>query len=271
MENSSQSLHLFELGQLPFDEHAFEPKLSAESFAFHYNKHHKAYVDNLAQLLTSNVLHEYGMNASDLLLAQAAWSGKNISTVHDLSLIYIMRKSYQASSSSRLESVLVEFMSNSSANENANEKQSDVIRSDLSLNLHKRIFNNAAQHWNHAFFWQSITHEEKNVSSKLVSLIEKTWGSIEGFKKAFYDMGTKLFGSGWVWLVFDKQTESLALVPTINAETPVVFDRFVPLLVCDVWEHAYYIDYRNKRIDYLDYIIGQLDWQFADENFNGIK
>lgn len=230
-------MHKFDLGALPFSEEKWEQKLSAESFAYHYQKHHKTYVDNLEKFLTKDLVAEYGLLESDLAFSAASWTGKNIDTVHDLSLIYVVKRSF--------------------------EKFAQIE--------HRRIFNNAAQHWNHAFFWQSINPEAKLVSSPLAALIEKQWGAFDAFKKAFYDSGAQLFGSGWVWLVFDRENEKLEILQTGNAETPVTGNRFVPLLVVDVWEHAYYIDYRNKRVDYLAIIIEQLDWEFAHTNYVALK
>ncbi len=259
---------LFQLGELPFDEQKFQPKLSAESFAYHYQRHHKSYVDNLAKFFDLDLAREYGISEHDLAISAAAWSGKNIQTVHDLSLIYIIRKSYQHAIEAFERSVSETI---SSKLEIDDHNPIDVVRSDLALTLHKRVFNNAAQHWNHAFFWESISHEEKSVPSKLIELIESQWGSFEEFKKCFYDNGTQLFGSGWVWLVFDMDTQKLRILQTMNAETPVTASRFVPLIVIDVWEHAYYIDYRNKRVDYLEQIINQLNWEFADQNLSAIR
>jgi len=236
-EISQELLASLQIGELPFDAQKFEGKLSAESFAYHHQKHHKAYVDNLAKFLTQDVLDKYGISSQDLATAAATWHEKNIDTVHNFALMFIVKKSFEFSNET----------------------------------THRRIFNNAAQHWNHAFFWQSINPEMKAVSSGIAKLIEQQWGTLDAFKKAFYDAGTQLFGSGWVWLIFDRENEKLAIVQTVNAESPITTERFVPLLVVDVWEHAYYIDYRNRRVDYLDTIINQLDWEFAANNFGAIR
>ena len=133
------------------------------------------------------------------------------------------------------------------------------------------IYNNAAQHWNHEFFWNSFHHEKNEVAKKLLKLIEKSFGSYSAFEKEFYDKGAALFGSGWVWLVYEKKEEKLQIITTGNALNPMVLDNnCYALLVCDVWEHAYYIDYLNKRVDYLKVIIDSFNWKFAQKRLDEI-
>jgi len=137
-------------------------------------------------------------------------------------------------------------------------------------NIFRKIYNNAAQVWNHDFFWASIWHEKKDVSSKMIGLIEKDFGSLDAFKEEFYQKGSQLFGSGWVWLIWECQKGKISIMQTENAINPIVLGEFIPLLVCDVWEHAYYIDYLNKRVDYLKIIIENLNWEFAQKNLDEI-
>jgi Fe-Mn family superoxide dismutase len=126
------------------------------------------------------------------------------------------------------------------------------------------LFNNVAQHWNHSFFWESISDEKKDIDPKLAKMIESQFGSSENFFKEFEQKGASLFGSGWVWLVLDKKENKLKILQTQNAINPfVVSPDFEPLLVVDVWEHAYYLDHMNKRVDYLKVIINALNWENA--------
>lgn len=127
------------------------------------------------------------------------------------------------------------------------------------------LFNNAAQTFNHSFYWQCLTPTPKTPSDKLAQQIEADFGSIEDFKKEFLHNATTLFGSGWTWLVLDNG--KLEILNTQNAQTPITSGK-KPLLVCDVWEHAYYIDYRNKRVDYLDGFWKLVNWNFVSNEFS---
>lgn len=123
------------------------------------------------------------------------------------------------------------------------------------------IFNNAAQVWNHTFFWQSMKPGGSEPVGSLMDLIRSEFGTFETFKAAFVAAGVGLFGSGWVWLVQDGQ--AVKIVKTANADTPLAHDQNA-LLVCDVWEHAYYLDYQNRRKDFLTAFIEHLaNWDFA--------
>ncbi len=127
-------------------------------------------------------------------------------------------------------------------------------------------FNNAAQVWNHTFYWNSMSPNGGGApSGELAKAIDAGFGSLEKFKEAFTDKAVNLFGSGWAWLV-KKPDGSLDIVQTSNAETPITgSDK--PLLTCDVWEHAYYIDYRNARPGYLKAWWELVNWDFAAKNF----
>jgi Fe-Mn family superoxide dismutase len=128
------------------------------------------------------------------------------------------------------------------------------------------IFNNAAQVWNHTFYWNSLSPQGGGEpSGRLAEAIQKKWGSFEVFKDAFSKAAVGNFGSGWTWLV-KKADGALDIVNTANAQTPLTGpDR--PLLTCDVWEHAYYIDYRNRRPDYVGAFWKIVNWAFAAKNF----
>ena len=124
------------------------------------------------------------------------------------------------------------------------------------------VFNNAAQVWNHSFFWQSMKAKGGGQpTGRLLEQIEASFGSLEAFKTAFVNAAGAQFGSGWVWLV--QEGETLKVVKTANADTPLVHGQ-TALLTCDVWEHAYYLDYQNRRSDFVVAFLDHLaNWDFA--------
>lgn len=128
------------------------------------------------------------------------------------------------------------------------------------------VLNNAAQVWNHNFFWRSISPKGGKPDGAIRDLVEKQFNSLDEFKKAFRDAATGLFGSGWVWLVIDNG--ELRIVTSGNAETPMGAE-LTPLLTLDVWEHAYYIDYRNRRAAFAEAFLDHLvNWKFAAANLD---
>jgi Fe-Mn family superoxide dismutase len=128
------------------------------------------------------------------------------------------------------------------------------------------VFNNAAQVWNHTFYWLGLTPNGSGApSGALADAINAKWGSFDEFKKAFTQCAAGTFGSGWAWLV-KAADGSLDLVSTSNAATPLTGDK-TPLLTCDVWEHAYYIDYRNSRPNYLEAFWKLVNWDAAAKHF----
>jgi len=128
------------------------------------------------------------------------------------------------------------------------------------------IFNNAAQVWNHTFYWMGMKPNGGGApTGSLAQAIDAKWGSFDKFKEEFTKCAVGTFGSGWAWLV-KKSDGSLDLVSTSNAATPLTTDS-KPLLTCDVWEHAYYIDTRNARPKYLENFWNLVNWDFANQNF----
>ena len=128
------------------------------------------------------------------------------------------------------------------------------------------IFNNAAQVWNHTFYWFGLSpNGGGEPTGALAEAINAKWGSFDEFKKAFNAVAAGTFGSGWAWLV-KAADGSLELVSTSNAATPLTTDK-TPLLTCDVWEHAYYIDYRNSRPNYLEGFWKLVNWDVVDKHF----
>jgi len=131
-------------------------------------------------------------------------------------------------------------------------------------NASGKLFNNAAQAWNHDFFWHSLSPKGGRPSGALLAQIEKDFGSYERFVEAFARAGNEHFGSGWAWLV--EKDGKLQVLATANADTPMAHGVRC-LLTVDVWEHAYYIDYRNQRDRFLAAVIEKrLDWAFAEQN-----
>ncbi|CEN41337.1 superoxide dismutase [Capnocytophaga cynodegmi] len=190
------------LPELPYDKNALNPIITEETFDYHYEKHHAAYVNNLAGLVKDT-----------------EWSEKDI--------VDIIRKSYD---------------------------ENQVA-----------IFNNAAQHWNHSFFWNCLSPDGgKKPTGKIAELIHQDFGSFENFKEQFSTIAVKLFGSGWAWLA-QNQEGKLEILPMKDAYTPLTENK-TPIFTLDVWEHAYYIDYRNARPKFVEGFWELVNWNFANQN-----
>jgi len=154
------------------------------------------------------------------------------------------------------------------------EKKSleDIIHLTANKADQVAIFNNAAQDWNHTFYWQSMkSNGGGEPKGTLAEKITKDFGSFDEFAKLFKQAGVGQFGSGWAWLVLDKDG-SLKVTKTPNADLPMIHGQKA-LLTCDVWEHAYYLDYQNRRPDYVEIFLKNLaNWDFANKNFEeGMK
>jgi Fe-Mn family superoxide dismutase len=188
---------------LPFDRDGLAPFISANTLDFHYGKHHKAYVDNINNLIAGTDLADVDLDT--------------------------------------------------------------IIRRTVGDAARVGFFNNAAQVWNHTFYWQSLKPKGGGMpTGPMHDKIVAAWGSFEKFAQELKTAGTTQFGSGWVWLVLDKN--ELKIVKTANADTPFAHG-LKPLLTIDVWEHAYYLDYQNRRPDYLSAVIEHLlNWEFAVAN-----
>ena len=188
----------FELPPLPYADDALVPHISAETLAYHYGKHHRAYVDNLNKLT-----------------AGTEWADKTLE---------------------------------------------DIIRE-----ADGGIFNNAAQVWNHTFYWNCLSPAGGGEPTGAVATrINSSFGSFADFRDRFTADAASQFGSGWAWLV-RAPSGGLSIVTTSNAGNPLR-DGDKPLLTCDVWEHAYYIDYRNARPEYLGHFWDLVNWDFVAEN-----
>lgn len=146
----------------------------------------------------------------------------------------------------------------------------DIIKKSAGDADHAGIFNNAAQVWNHTFYWNSMRPDGGgHPISTLSHQIEEDFGSYAEFEERFKKAAATQFGSGWAWLVWNG--EALEIVKTPNAHTPIT-EGHTPLLTCDVWEHAYYLDYQNRRPDYVSTFLKYLvNWDFAQENFDAAR
>ena len=143
----------------------------------------------------------------------------------------------------------------------------DIIKATHGKDDQAKMYNNAAQIWNHTFFWNSLKPQGGGApTGKLADAINAAFGDLAGFKAKFKDAGLTQFGSGWAWLVVNKDGK-LEIIKTANAVCPLALG-VKPVLTCDVWEHAYYIDYQNRRGDmvqaFLDHLV---NWDFAAKNF----
>jgi superoxide dismutase, Fe-Mn family len=126
-----------------------------------------------------------------------------------------------------------------------------------------KLFNNAGQHWNHSFFWNCLSPDGgKDPSGELRAALEEQFGSVDDFRKKFTEAASGVFGSGWAWLVRESDGK-LAVQSTANAENPLIHRKTMPLLTCDMWEHAYYIDYRNEKKKWLEAFWNVVNWEFV--------
>ena len=191
-----------QLPQLPFAKDALAPHMSAETFDYHYAKHHQAYVTNLNNLIKGS---EYESLDLEAIIQKAPAGG---------------------------------------------------------------VYNNAAQVWNHTFFWNCLSPNGGGApKGALADAINAKWGSLDAFKTAFQASAVGNFGSGWTWLV-KKADGTLEIVNTGAAGNPLKSGEGKPILTVDVWEHAYYIDYRNARPKFLEVFLASLvNWNFAESNF----
>jgi Fe-Mn family superoxide dismutase len=146
----------------------------------------------------------------------------------------------------------------------------EVIR-DSAGKGDRKLFNNAAQAWNHSFFWMAMSPERQGPSGDLAAAIDKSFTGFAGLRDAFVTEGAGHFGSGWVWLAADGGG-GLKVRSTHDADDTVAHGELTPLLVCDLWEHAYYLDYQNDRKGYLEAWFDSLpNWAFAAEQFAAAK
>ena len=141
----------------------------------------------------------------------------------------------------------------------------DIVKKSARSEKDKAIFNNAGQNWNHEFYWHSMNPKGGEPAGKIKDALQSSFGGLKEFKEAFTKAAVAQFGSGWAWLVKGKDGK-LKITTTSNADTPIAHGE-TPLLVADVWEHAYYLDYQNKRPDHVKAWLDKLaNWSFAEKN-----
>lgn len=198
----------FVLPELPYEENALEPVISARTLSFHHGKHHAGYVTKLNQLVEGSI-----------------YAGRPLD---------------------------------------------EVVKRSAGDPAAKTVFNNAAQAWNHDFYWRSMRPRGGGTpGGALLDAIVRDFGGVSEFRTAFAKAATGEFGSGWAWLVVGAGG-TLKIAATDDADTPIVRGER-PLLTIDVWEHAYYLDYQNRRPDYIAaWLENLINWEFAEVNFSAV-
>ncbi len=142
----------------------------------------------------------------------------------------------------------------------------EIIKKTANNKNTRSIFNNAAQVFNHDFFWKSLSPQKQEISDEFLAKIEEKFLSFENFKDIFIQTAVSQFGSGWAWLV-KNQDNDLDIIKTANADNPLT-KNLIPLFTIDLWEHAYYLDYQNRRSDFVEAILDNLvNWEFILKSF----
>jgi Fe-Mn family superoxide dismutase len=148
----------------------------------------------------------------------------------------------------------------------AGEALEDLVR-QAKTDGEAKLFNQSAQAWNHAFFWRSLSPQQMQPQGALLEAVSATFGSVEEFGAKFIAEGVGHFASGWAWLAADENRD-LLILSTHDADTALARPGLTPLLVCDLWEHAYYLDYKNLRKDFLGVFVSRLaNWEFAADQY----
>jgi Fe-Mn family superoxide dismutase len=144
----------------------------------------------------------------------------------------------------------------------------DIFKDIQSYNTAVR--NNAGGVWNHTFFWNLLSPNPTTPSSELKMDILRKWDTMEDFQSEFKDVGLKRFGSGWVWLVYNEKVGGLEIISTPNQDNPLMMDGMLPIIGCDLWEHAYYLKHKSNRGNWIDTFFEILNWDFANKWYNKV-
>lgn len=230
---------------LPWTQNKLEPKISEKTIGFHYGKHHAGYVNKLNAALAGTI-------PKSMKVALAGSESKS------------------GEAPSVLDDPRIQNLSNASNFALEDDEQGLA-------GITKKIANCAGQHWNHTFYWQCMREpvdgNEPDEKSDIGAAINTAFGSFDKFKQEFAAAAGGLFGSGWAWLVFENNT--LVIQRTSNAGCPfksnAKYLEAIPILVCDVWEHAYYVDYQNKRGDYVKAFFDLINWDFVNTRYTSAK
>lgn len=153
------------------------------------------------------------------------------------------------------------------------KEQRDILPPEFKENP---IFEQAAQVYNHSFYWKSLKPKSKggggDPEGEIADLIEDSFQTLEKYKLRVKDAGNRLFGSGWIWTCLNINTDRIEIIRGKDNYPPFIYTEYVPLLVIDVWEHAYYLDYQNRREEYMDAVLDHLmNWQFANQNLENVE
>jgi superoxide dismutase, Fe-Mn family len=132
------------------------------------------------------------------------------------------------------------------------------------------VINNAGGVWNHTFFWNLLSPNQTAPTSELKMDILRKWETMEDFQAEFKDAGLKRFGSGWVWLVYNEKVDGLEIISTPNQDNPLMIDGMLPIIGCDLWEHAYYLKHKSNRGNWIDTFFEILNWDFANMWYNKV-
>ena len=301
----------FKLAPLPYADNALEPHISAKTMSFHYGKHHQGYVNNLNKLVAGTPMARASLESIVVSMRRKLKATDITALFEEGKFVDIAGRSIYVGSreGNLLKDIRVVETTKSGSTQEIRAREALITSSEDVVVLEMKdvsidpiqegnpgigraesvryvigdfsadtagkedktaVFNNAAQVWNHDFFWQSMKPAGGGKpAGKLAEMIDKSFGSYEAFATAFQTAGLAQFGSGWVWLVQDGET--LKIVKTSNADTPAAHGQHA-LLTCDVWEHAYYLDYQNRRKDFVQTFLDNLvNWDFAASRLRGTK
>ncbi len=225
---------MYKLPKLPYAYNALEPYIDAKTMEIHHTKHHQGYVDKLNKAIEGTYLSEMEIDIESLL--RAFW--------------------------------------------NDNEDSKEILKScgfdpkrffkELTKGVKEAIRNQGGGHANHSLFWEIMSPKaSEKIGQNFTDIISDKFGDLENLKKKFSEVALGHFGSGWAWLVRDEESGDLQIITTPNQDSPLMQNK-KPLLGLDVWEHAYYLKYQNKRADYIEAFWKVVNWKKVEERFETV-